>query len=206
MELPNPRGLWTWGVSLGPYSLPDGHPNGVLEHTSQGEMVNNFKYHDRLIKSRRNTITRSFTDQVFTAIYAQFHERFPNWDNLPFDVCLGPPENRNTGHSLPREVCALLAQDRGWIVDGFSGIRKTRSAEVMKSVPRSERAEHLKGLYEINKETMPYPNFGFLIIDDVFETGATVSALCETLQEAYPRLPRFVVALTHLYSTERSGR
>ena len=205
MELPNPRSLWTWGVSLGPYSLPYDRPNGVLEHTSQGEMVNNYKYHGRLLKSRRNTITRSFTDQVFTAIYAQFHERFPNWDNLPFDVCLGPPENRNTGHSLPRQVCGLLAADRGWIVDGFSGIRKTRSVEVMKNIPRSERAEHLKGLYEINKETMPYSNFGFLIIDDVFETGATVSALCETLQEAYPRLPRFVVALTHLYSTERSG-
>jgi hypothetical protein len=204
MELPNPRGLWTWGVSLGPYSLPYDHPNGVLGHTLQGEMVNNYKYDAWLLKSRREAITRSFTDQVFTAIYAQFHERFPNWDNLPFDVCLGPPENRDTGHSLPREVCSLLAQDRKWIGDGFSGIRKTRSAEVMKNVPRSERAERLKGLYEINKETMPYSDFGFLIIDDVFETGASVSALCETLQDTFPRLPRFVVALTHLYYTERS--
>ena len=205
MELPNPRGLWTWGISLGPYSQPHDHPNGVLEHTLLGDMINKYKYHDRLLNSRRAAIARSFTDQVFTAIYDQFHEEFPAREKLPFDVCLGPPENRNTGHSLPGAVCQLLSQDRQWIVNGFSGIRKTRSAEVMKNVPRSERAEHLRGLYEVNKETMPYSNFGFLIVDDVFETGSTVNAVCETLEEAYPHLPRFVVALTHLYSTERLG-
>jgi hypothetical protein len=204
LALPNPRGLWDWGISLSPYSHPYGQLGVELTHTPNGELINSYKYHSYLRPERRDGIVRTFTDQVFSAVYEEFHERFPLAEHLPFDICLGPPENRETGHSLPREVCRLLSEEREWIIDGFAGIRKTRQASTLKGIPQAERKNHLAGLYEVNKETMPYSNFGFLIIDDVFETGSTVSSLCETLEEEYPGLPRFVIALTHLRLAESS--
>jgi predicted amidophosphoribosyltransferase len=83
---------------------------------------------------------------------------------------------------------------------------KTRAGEIIKEVPHNERPAKLAGLYAIDKDKMPTPNFGFLIIDDVFETGSTIGELCKTLEKEFPEVPRYIVALTHLHATERMAK
>jgi adenine/guanine phosphoribosyltransferase-like PRPP-binding protein len=99
-----------------------------------------------------------------------------------------------------------LAEEHKWLNDGFEGVAKTRAGEIIKEVPHSERPVKVAGLYAIDKEKMPAPKFGFLVIDDVFETGSTIGELCKILEKEYPEVPRYIVALTHLHATERMAK
>ena len=206
MDLPNKQHLWTWGMSLGLYSKPYRETSGTHENTTQGEMINLFKYHEDIQDAKRARISKEFAMEVFGLLAKELRQKFPTSSKLPFDVCLGLPENRGTGRSLPRNICRILADEHKWLNDGFEGVIKTRAGEIIKEVPHNERPAKLAGLYAIDKDKMPTPNFGFLIIDDVFETGSTIGELCKTLEKEFPEVPRYIVALTHLHATERMAK
>ncbi len=206
MELPNKEHLWTWGMSLGLYSKPYRQTGGVHENTTQGEMINLFKYHEDIEDSQRTRISEKFAGEVFDLLAKELRQKFPTSSKLPFDVCLGLPENRGTGRSLPKNICRILSDEHKWLQDGFEGVTKTRSGEIIKEVPPDERPAKVAGLYAIDKSKMPTPKFGFLIIDDVFETGSTIGALCKTLEKEFPGVPRYTIALTHLHATERMAK
>jgi hypothetical protein len=206
MELPNKEHLWTWGMSLGLYSKPFWATGGTHENTTYGEMINLFKYHENIAQAERTRISKEFAREVFAFLANELRQNFPTSSKLPFNVCVGSPENRGTGRSLPRDICRILANDHKWLNDGFEGIIKTRAGEVIKEVPYSERSTKVNGLYSVDKNKMPAPKFGFLIIDDVFETGSTVGELCKTLEKEYPGVPRYIIALTHLHATERLAK
>lgn len=206
MELPNPDGKWVWGMSLALYSKPYRETQGVHINTSQGEMVNNYKYHNELTANQRLEIAQNFSDQIFELIRSQLEKKYPNPNMPPFDVVVGIPENRNTGRSLPKDLCRLLARNHRWMRDGFEGITKTRRGAVLKGIPHQDRPGMVAGLYSIDRSNLPTPRFGFLIIDDVFDSGSTIGGLCDTLEKEFPSVPRFVVALTHLHATERISK
>jgi len=193
-------------MSLGLYSKPYRETGGTQENTTQGDMINLFKYHEDIEDSKRTQISKEFAREVFGLLAKEFRQKFPTSSKLPFDVCVGPPENRGTGRSLPRNICRILSDEHKWIKYGFEGVTKTRVGEVMKEVSHDERPAKVAGLYAIDKNKMPVPKFGFLIIDDVFETGSTVGGLCKTLEKEYPGVPRYIIALTHLHATERMAR
>ena len=193
-------------MSLGLYSKPYRETSGTHENTTQGEMINLFKYHEDIQDAKRARISKEFAMEVFGLLAKEFRQKFPTYLKLPFDVCLGLPENRGTCRSLPRNICRILADEHKWLNDGFEGVIKTRAGEIIKEVPHNERPAKLAGLYAIDKNKMPTPNFGFLIIDDVFETGSTIGELCKTLEKEFPDVPRYIVALTHLHATERMAK
>lgn len=190
-------------MSLALYSKPYRETKGEKVNTTQGEMINLYKYHEELTPEQREKIAQTFAAQVFNLIRTELKRDYPNPTKPPFDVVLGLPENRNTGRSLPKDLCRILAEEHLWLSDGFSTVTKTRPGTVLKEIPASQRREKVLGLYAIKKGASLSPKRGFLIIDDVFETGSTVSGLCDTLQKEFPKVPRFVVALTHLHATER---
>ena len=203
MKLPDPSKRWKWGMSLALYSKPYRETNGEQVNTSQGEMVNSYKYHEEMTAVQRARIANNFAEQVFQLIKNELKRDYPDPNHPPFDVALGLPENRNTGRSLPRDLCTILSEQHPWIRDGFSAVTKTRAGTVLKGIPPEERPDKVSGLYAIDMKKLPSPHHGFLIIDDVFETGSTIGGLCDTLQKEFPTIPRFVVALTHLHATER---
>ena len=194
-------------MSLGLYSKPYWETGGTHENTTQGDMINLFKYHEEITSAQRTRISNEFAKEVFGLLAKELCKKFPTSSKLPFDVCVGLPENRGTGRSLPRNICRILADEHEWLSDGFEGVIKTRAGEVIKDVKiTAERPARVAGLYAIDKNKMPAPKFGFLIIDDVFETGSTVGELCKTLDKEYPRVPRYIITLTHLHATERMAK
>ena len=188
-------------MSLASYSKPYQEGQRNRELTKQGESINFFKYHHYYAgKSQIAQISLEFEKEVFIFFMKELGPK------LPFDVCLGVPENRGTGISLPRNICKLLSEENISLKDGFEGVSKTRDGVIIKNIPYDERPVKVAGLYSIDRNKMPVPKFGFLVIDDVFETGSTVSGLCKTLESEYPGVPRYIIALTHLRATERLAK
>lgn len=104
---------------------------------------------------------------------------------------------------MPSHICAELAGHYQWISNGFSAIKKTRHGEVIKFKNPDERANSVKGLFRVEKTEMPKPKKGFLVIDDVYATGATMKELCRTLKSEYPETPIFMIVLANLTITEK---
>ena len=201
-DLPNESRLWVWGKSLGIYSSHDGLMSADNTRTDIGNKINRFKYHSNADQVERESIAKEFSTEIFQAIKTGLEKEYPR---APFNVCLGPPENRNTGHSLPAYICRNLTEEHEWINNGCASINKTRDGEVMKDVPPVKRSSKLKGLYELDLSRLPPAVSGFFIVDDVYETGSTLAEMCNTLELQFPGIPRFVITLSHLHATERNS-
>lgn len=202
MKLPNISNSWVWGESLNRYTLPYSDTYGVPTKTQEGHWVHDYKYSSEMDEKERARITREFTNRVFDLV----KQRFSDMEKTqpPFDVCISPPGNRDFDYPLPNQVCKWLCRDHAWMKLGSHAISKTRVSPVLKNIEPENRPKVVEGLYRVDIEVMPRPTQGILIIDDVFETGSTLRSLCQTLEETYPLIPRYVVTLTHLYSAERS--
>jgi predicted amidophosphoribosyltransferase len=70
----------------------------------------------------------------------------------------------------------------------------------MKNTNVKLRAEALRAGYSIEPDYDFKGIYGFLIIDDIYESGATLREICRTLKRAQPEIPRFVATFTHLSS------
>jgi predicted amidophosphoribosyltransferase len=64
------------------------------------------------------------------------------------------------------------------------------------------RSEAIEGGYEVKKSFDCDGIRGFLIIDDVYETGATLKEICRTLQRRFPAIPRYVLTITQVKPVE----
>ena len=202
MKLPNISNSWVWGESLNRYTLPYSDTYGVPTKTQEGQWVHDYKYSSEMDEKERARITREFTNRVFDLVKQRFSDLEKN--QPPFDVCISPPGNRDFEYPLPNQVCKLLCRDHAWMKLGSHAISTTRVSPVLKNIDPENRPKVVEGLYRVDIDVMPRPSRGILIIDDVFETGSTLKSLCQTLEETYPLIPRYVVTFTHLYSVERS--
>ena len=202
MKLPNNSNSWVWGESLNRYTMPYSDTYGIPTKTQEGQWVHDYKYSSEMDIRERTRITREFTNRVFNLVKLRFIE--VDKTQPPIDVCIAPPGNREFDFPLPNQICKLLCRDHSWMKLGSHAISKTRVSPVLKNIDPEFRPNVVQGLYRIDEQVMPKPTHGILIIDDVYETGSTLRSLCETLNKTYPRIPRYVVTLTHLFSAERS--
>ena len=203
MILIEKENLWVWGRSLNRYSKPYKETRGKFERTEVGTQVYRYKYDPNTSTEEKRKIANMFAHQVIQFIKNELEglHRAP-----PFDVCVGVPPNRTVTNSLPSHICSELTQQYLWMQNGFDAIKKTRQGTVTKKVDPEERAKSVSGLFKVDRNQMPYPKKGFLVIDDVYATGATMKEICRTLKHEYPDIPIFMIVLTNLTITEKWQR
>lgn len=199
MNLLESDGLWTWARSLDDYTIPYGKENGG-NFTDVGSKIHSFKYSDQTSEKDKDQIVSYFAKRIMKLIKEELSGFFPS---PPFDVCVAVPSNRPGTRSLPTEICSSIEIDNRHIRNGSAGIVKKQSGVVMKNIPNSERSERLVGLYSIDSENMPKVKKGFLVIDDVIETGESTKAICKVLKNAYPERNIYVVILANIFTTKK---
>lgn len=95
-------------------------------------------------------------------------------------------------YEVAREVARLLNVP---YVDNF--IQKIKSTGGMKDLGgRAERAEALQGCFSINDGALNDGRWHVLLIDDLYDTGASLEAVCEAVRRSGKIWAISVVALT----------
>lgn len=192
-------------MSLAPYSERTGDSLNDRERSEQGKSIYWVKYSGMDTPQERRQLVSDLTKEIQDLISKELGMSFPDPRlRPPFDICLAVPSNRPGSISFPKAICESLARGWDWLHDGSSSVTKTRSIPIIKSVPPSEREQALRGAYSFNGVSMPRVRHGFLIVDDVFETGSTIRAMCSALEDAYPAVPRYVIALTHIVKSAQA--
>jgi hypothetical protein len=186
--------LWEKGVSLSLYSRSYDPVTHKQDFTDLGQAVHEYKYYKDLSLPRRQELVRVCSGAITKTLKLEDEIERSN-----FNSCIGVMPNRSSGHSLPRDLALQLSIKFDWLRDDSNCLTKVKELPVMKSLSDySLRKEALKGAYEVT----PSYDFdgirGFLIIDDVFESGSTLREICRTLNRVVPDIPRYVLTLTHL--------
>lgn len=95
-------------------------------------------------------------------------------------------------YEVAREVARLLSVS---YVDNF--IQKVKSTGGMKDLGgRAERVEALQGCFSINDSALADGRWHVLLIDDLYDTGASLEAVCEAVRQSAKIGSVSVIALT----------
>jgi hypothetical protein len=184
IELPQKPQTWKLCKSLSVYTLPGG------ERSYFGQLINSYKYHS-LREQQRRKIEQDLA--IAVSIFIK-NELSPLG---AFDACISPPSNNSHGINLPLRVCELLSERHIWLENINQVISRTRKIEPVKFKPEDVKRAELKNLYQIDYVAGHIPQTGILVIDDVFTSGATSDELFDSLENAYPSLPKYLVTFTH---------
>jgi predicted amidophosphoribosyltransferase len=199
--LPNVNKLWTNGISLSLYSKSWDPINREQDFTELGKLVSEFKYSRSLSPQRGLDITRVFAEEVAKVLKLTAEK-----DSHLFNSLIAIPPNRANANSLPKAVAHELSEKFTWLINDSKYLVKNHEIAVIKNLPVEERAEMLRGAYSTDSEYDLRHFTGFLVLDDIYQSGATLKEVCRTLKRAHPEVPRYVLTMTHLRSTWDQSR
>ncbi len=193
--LPNIHKLWVRGVSMSIYSTNYDWDTGEKDFTTLGQYVYEYKYYRNLSSQRRDEIVGKCSVEL-----SNFLKLSSDSPDLQFNSCIGVPPNREGHSSLPLEVAEKLSANFQWLRNDSRCVSKSRKLPIMKETAPKLRPEALRAGYDLDPNYDFKGIYGFLIVDDIYESGATLREICRTLKRAQPEIPRYVATFTHLSS------
>ena len=194
--LPNEHKLWVRGVSLSVYSRSYDFYARKQDFTDIGRTIHEFKYYKNLDGARKFDAI-AFCERKLIDFYRLDQDE----SEIFFDTCIAVPSNNAAGISLPSAVVKNLERRFSWLQNASELLFKTREVPVIKDIgdPRT-RIDLLKGAYSVSLSPSILNSKGILIIDDIYDSGATVREVARTLKKIYPNVPRYVFTFAHLKS------
>lgn len=197
LELPNDSKLWEKGIALDWYT--NGYDKEKIKtiKSELGQAVHEYKYYSFLKEKRREAIVRQCSDAITKVLRLEESQA-----KTTFNSCIGVAPNRKTGHSLPMDLALQLSIRLDWLNDDSNLLVKKKEIDTIKPFKgEKERAKILHGVYGVGESVDVQNVRGFLIIDDVYETGSTLKEICRTLESTFPSIPRYVLTVTQVKPT-----
>jgi hypothetical protein len=173
-----------WGLST--YSQRN-RESGLWEYSELGQLVHDLKY---VTMDKATYEEKLVTTEKFVRYFA---ERMLGG---PIDTLAVVPGNRVGSVSLPARLVNRLISER--FAQQILEIEKVGSIRVMKSVPEDERFAEVQGKYCVSENPQKFTLQKILLIDDVFETGASLNEVSYIIQSTFPEAQLYVIALTYL--------
>jgi len=190
LQIPS-RSVWKSAGAISLYSI---RRKPFVQYTPLGKSINRYKYHFSDLSQEEK---RQIEEFCFQEIIECLKKRY---ENPPFNFLIPVPPNSNPKVSLPNRIVELWIAKFPRFIDGSLHLRKTRDISSVKRIAGEnidERKLHLKGAYELLIPSTKGIE-GFLVIDDVYQTGSTVRSIASMLSAKYPSVPRYLVTLTAL--------
>ena len=183
------------GWALGKYST---RTNTQYEYLKYGKLVHDYKYVSFLLnassgESLRNSIMIEINNSVDYFLTGYFPK-----DSRDFDTVVAVPSSRGSVSTIQNEICRHLAQQ------GFKHARDTvhvkdKGRVATKNIPGiQERLKSVGARYELGKPYDLKNATGLLLIDDIYETGATLRTTVEILNEVVPNIPKYFLAISYI--------
>jgi len=162
------------------------------DFTDLGKAVHKYKYYKNLTSQERDKILTFCVEHVKQAFQKNFGQA------LPFNFLVAVPPNRMDSNSLPPLIVKSLAgQSGGALIDASKLLTKKKEIPVLKNLDSTEKAKALEDAYFFNPN-LPDQRRGILIVDDIFDSGATLRFVARAINGSYPDVPRYVLTLTAL--------
>lgn len=159
--------------SLGPWR----EDKNSLRYTKLGQAIHDYKY-GRLLQLESNLLLELLAESLYKSIVR-------TWSKSYFTVCTSVPSNRESERDLARDVAARLSARLEGLKYRPEMIFKTRNVRPVKSVPRAQRSQYVRGLFGADASQL-IPEDKLLIVDDILDSGGTLREIDRVLQESLP--------------------
>jgi len=116
--------------------------------------------------------------------------------NLPFDICLSPPSHQNKPLDLAQYIAKSISG--GSVKYAEKVLVERMELTAVKNMTKYERSIQLLDNFVFDCPEEFYPKKGFLVVDDVFETGSTLKGICRAINQVFPGMPRYVITATYI--------
>lgn len=182
-------GNWDVGYTLDKHTISstflgndaNGRPHFDTKRTEVGEAVFLLKYRDDFSQ------VPGLAREIQTTLC-------PNFPNIGLVIPMPPSKIRPTQPvtEVAKQLAALIG------VSAFEKILlKTPTGKALKDIgSKAEKAEALQGAITLNDQIAGDGRWNALIVDDLYDSGATLEAACAVLR-TYPKIGKiYVAALT----------
>ncbi|PWF47805.1 ComF family protein [Massilia glaciei] len=189
VQLKKIQGEWDAGFVLDQHSTggrPDGfyangHQKFDMDYTEMGAAVNQLKYHGDF----------SQVPDLAKAVYAHILPLLPAIARV-VPMASSTPRTRQPVNAVAAYIAAML---RVPVEKGF--LIKAAGSKSLKDLPtRAEKDAALRGKLSLARDLDGDGNQNILLVDDLFETGASLDAACRVLRNCEKISHIYVAALT----------
>lgn len=178
--------------------------NSQQGDTRIGSLIYDFKYRKRANSPKGEPLTsieiKEIQDKSFEQIYKSteyfINNYFPK-HMREFDSVVAVPSTRGTLRTIPDEICTKL-RDHDLIY--LKDIIQVTDAKIEEGKTQNihgfvNKAEKLKNKLTLGKTKGFGSIQGVLVIDDVYQTGATARRILEILNQIVPNVPKYFLAV-----------
>ena len=179
--------LWIEGWALSKYS------SEPYKKTRIGSLIKKIKYYKSPDYSLtdRTSDARFISDEIIKMIKWLYDPT-----DLPFDLCICPPSHEVKPLDLPDFICRQISG--GSVKYAENSLIERIPLTTIKAGPKEDRPNKLVDNFVFNCPESLYPSKGVLIIDDVFDTGSTVTGVSRAVSAQFPNIPRFVITAAYI--------
>ena len=190
------------GWALGKYS-------GKLEEKSTkthteygylkyGKLVHDYKYESfKGSESLGNSMRHSVMLEINAAVDYFLNGYFPA-TRRNFNTVVAVPSSRGSTSTIQNDICRHLVQ-KGFFEARDTVHVKDQGRVATKNIPGlQERLKSVGSRYELGTSTNLQNARGLLLIDDIYETGATLRTTVEILNEVVPDIPKYFLTVTYI--------
>ena len=190
------------GWALGKYSgkLEEKSTNSHTEYgyLKYGKLVHDYKYQsfkedDILGRSMRNSIMLEINKSV-----DYFLDGYFPVNRRDFNTVVAVPSSRGSTSTIQSEICRHLVQEGFHEAIGTIHV-KDKGRVATKNIPGlQERLKSVGARYELGSPNDLQNATGLLLIDDIYETGATLRATVQILNKVVPNIPKYFLTVTYI--------
>ena len=190
------------GWALGKYS-------GKLEEKSTkthteygylkyGKLVHDYKYESfKSSESSGKSLRSSIMLEINTSVDYFLNGYFPS-TRRDFDMVVAVPSSRGSASTIQSEICRHLVQEGFQEAVGSVHV-KEKGRAATKNIPGLQaRLKSVGARYELGSLGNLQNAKGLLLIDDIYQTGATLRTTVEILNAVVPAIPKYFLTVTYI--------
>jgi predicted amidophosphoribosyltransferase len=189
---------WALGKYSGKLTEPSTSPHTKYVYLKYGKLVHDYKYEsfnlgNDAARSMRSSVMLEINKSVDYFLNGYFPKSKRN-----FDTVVAVPSSRGSKFTIQNEICGYLVKK------GFHQAKNTvhvkdKGRVATKNIPGlQERLKSIDSRYELGMTHDLLKANGLLLIDDIYETGATLRTTVKLLNEVVPSIPKYFLTVAYI--------
>jgi predicted amidophosphoribosyltransferase len=195
-------GPFVEGWALGKYS-------GKLEEKSTktpteygylkyGKLVHDYKYESfKKTESSGEEMRKSIMLQINRSVDYFLNGYFPS-NKRDFNTVVAVPSSRGSTSTIQSEICRYLVKEGFQEAIGTVHVKNTGRVATKNIPGLQERLKSVGARYELGRSNDLQNATGLLLVDDIYETGATLRTTVEILNQVVPAIPKYFLTVTYI--------
>jgi predicted amidophosphoribosyltransferase len=189
---------WALGKYSGKLDEKSTKTHTEYGYLKYGKLVHDYKYESfKLAESSGALMRNSIMLEINSSVDYFLNGYFP-FNRRDFNTVLAVPSSRGSTSTIQSEICRHLVENGFKEAIGAVYVKDKGRIATKNISGLQERLKSVGARYELGKSNDLQSAKGLLLIDDIYETGATLRATVDILNEVVPGIPKYFLTVTYI--------